>query len=67
MLAVVCFSCCRGVCCSPTAEAGGGRGGGKEEGEQKGHAMIEEMEADFASQAPIEMPTTDRDRDRVER
>ena len=33
----------------------------------KKHAMIEEMEAEFASQSPIEMPTTDRDRDRVER
>ncbi len=34
----------------------------------KKHAMIEEMEAEFASQAPVEIaPTTERDRDTIER
>ena len=33
----------------------------------KKHAMIEEMEADLATQQPVEMPTTERQRDTVER
>ena len=33
----------------------------------KKHEMIEQMEAEFAAQAPVELPTTDRARDRIER
>jgi DNA-directed RNA polymerase subunit beta' len=33
----------------------------------KKHQMIKDMEAGFAAEAPVDMPTTDRDRDRVER
>ncbi len=33
----------------------------------KKHKIIEDMEAEFAAHAPIEMPSTDRDRDTVER
>jgi DNA-directed RNA polymerase subunit beta' len=33
----------------------------------KKHALIEQMEAEFASNTPAEIPTTDRERDNIER